>query len=271
MVNHETQSKYIIRGGAEGRARLAVISRVLAPSTRELLDRFEPLTGRTVIDAGSGGGDVAFDLATRVGPAGQVVALDRDESKLELARQESAHRGLAHIRFKHADVLAPWPTTGAQLVNMRFVLSHVPDPMVLLRRAADALQPGGFIVVQDVDFGGQFSDPPCPAIEQYRDVYVRTAQHNGGNPFIGPSLGRLLSDSGFHDVESRLVQPYGRSGDVKQVAPLTLAAIGDEAVAAGVVAAEALRRLVRELQAFADDEATTISFPRIFQAWARKP
>ncbi|RNJ42587.1 hypothetical protein B5V01_16410 [Mesorhizobium erdmanii] len=41
---------YIIKGGKEGRARLAVISRVLAPSTQSVLDRFEPLSDTTVID-----------------------------------------------------------------------------------------------------------------------------------------------------------------------------------------------------------------------------
>ena len=60
-------STYIIKGGEEGRSRLAVISRVLAPATRALFDRFEPLAGLSAIDAGCGGGDVTFELAARVG------------------------------------------------------------------------------------------------------------------------------------------------------------------------------------------------------------
>ncbi|WP_292490760.1 hypothetical protein [Mesorhizobium sp.] len=46
---------YIIKAGS-GAGALAVISRVLAASTQSLLDRFKPLSGSTVIDAGCAGG-----------------------------------------------------------------------------------------------------------------------------------------------------------------------------------------------------------------------
>ena len=42
MPDAEELRSYFIRGGEQGRSRLAVISRVLAPSTQALLDRFEP-------------------------------------------------------------------------------------------------------------------------------------------------------------------------------------------------------------------------------------
>lgn len=263
--------KYIIKGGAEGRTRLAVIARVLAPSTRELLDRFEPLAGKTLIDAGCGGGDVAFELAARAGPGGLVIGIDIDEPKLEMAREEAVRQGLTNARFSRADILGPWPADSAQLVNLRFVLTHVPNPRELLRRASDALRPGGTIVVQDIDYGGQFCDPPSPAVDQYCDVYVRTARHHGGNPFIGRSLASLLRETGFEGIDGRLVQPYGRAGDIKQVAPLTLSAISETALASGIASADTLQQLTRELQAFVDRTDTTISFPRIFQAWGRKP
>ena len=78
----EELGNYIIKGGEQGRARLSVIARVLAPTTEALLDRFEPLQGSTVIDAGCGGGDVSFELAERVGTSGRVIAFDLDEAKI---------------------------------------------------------------------------------------------------------------------------------------------------------------------------------------------
>ena len=39
------------------------------------------------LDLGSGAGDVTFELARRVGPAGRVVGVDMDEVKLGLARE----------------------------------------------------------------------------------------------------------------------------------------------------------------------------------------
>ena len=102
MPDAEELRSYFIRGGEQGRSRLAVISRVLAPSTQALLDRFEPLAGQLAIDAGCGGGDVSFELAQRVGPAGRVVGFDLDEDKLALAREEATRRGLANVEFRRA-------------------------------------------------------------------------------------------------------------------------------------------------------------------------
>ncbi|KQV99214.1 class I SAM-dependent methyltransferase [Rhizobacter sp. Root1221] len=262
--------KYIIKGGEQGRSRLAVIARVLAPTTSSLLDRFEPLRGMVAVDAGCGGGDVALELARRVGPGGRVIGLDRDEPKLALAREEASRSGIANVEFTNADMLGAWPVNDADLANLRFVLTHVANPGELLRRAHDALQPGGIVVVEDIDYGGQFCDPPSAAVDQYCEVYVRTARQHGGNPFVGRSLARLLESVGFSEVDSCLVQPYGRTGDIKQVAPLTLAAIGETVRSSGTLSGEELDQLTHELQVFMDREDTTISFPRIFQAWGRK-
>ena len=86
MAETAELANYIIKGGDQGRARLSVLSQVLAPITNALLDRFEPLAGAFAIDAGCGGGDVTFELAQRVGPRGRIVGFDLDEEKLAGAR-----------------------------------------------------------------------------------------------------------------------------------------------------------------------------------------
>lgn len=139
MAVRDSQS-YIIKGGKEGRARLAVISRVLAPSTQSLLDPFEPLSDFTVIDAGCAGGHVSFELAQRVGANGRVVGIDFDESKLVLAREEAAARGIGNIEFHNANILDPWPADGAALIHVRFVLTHLADPERLLENGRRSCQ-----------------------------------------------------------------------------------------------------------------------------------
>src|ERR1700752_626656 len=73
---HMEQKHYIIRGGLEGRARLEVLSRLMLPTTLSLLDRAGFRPGMNCLEIGCGSGDVAFDLAGIVGPAGRVVATD---------------------------------------------------------------------------------------------------------------------------------------------------------------------------------------------------
>jgi ubiquinone/menaquinone biosynthesis C-methylase UbiE len=270
-MNRPDLTSYIIKGGEEGRARLAVISRVLDPAMQALLDRFEPLRGRTAIDAGCGGGDVTFEIAKRVGPEGRVTGLDLDDSKLALAREEAVRQQITNVEFRSANIMAPWPVSDASLVNVRFVVSHLANPNELLQRAREALEPGGTILVTDIDYGGHFCDPPSDAIDRYRELYVQAAQRGGGNPYVGRSLARLLESAGFVDAGSTLVQPYGRSGEVKEVAAITLEAIRGTLVSSSMATHEEITQLIADMRAFTQRPDTTMSFPRIFQAWARKP
>lgn len=263
-------ASYIIKGGSEGKARLSVLARVLAPTTEALFDRFEPFAGRCVVDAGCGGGDVSFHLAERVGRDGRVVAFDLDGDKLALARQEAAEHGIANIDFRQSSVLDPWPSEAPTFAYVRFVLTHLQQPEMLLGRALANLSPGGVLVVEDIDFGGSFCDPPNRAYDDYADLYVKSALGRGCDPFIGRRLARLLEDAGFVDVGFSLVQPHGRVGDVKQIAPLTFAAIADTAVRLGLATPDHVDHVRSELADFAADPHTTTSLPRIFQAWGWK-
>jgi SAM-dependent methyltransferase len=269
-VSKDKLDSYIIKGGEEGRARLAVLARVLVPGTRALLDRFEPLSGGLAIDAGCGGGDVSFELAARVGATGRVVGFDLDESKLASARAEAASRKLSTVEFRQASVLEPWPQSGASIVYARFVLTHLARPDDMLKHAWDALAPGGVLVVEDIDYEGQFCDPPCPAFHRHRELYVAAAHKRGADPFVGRRLVRLLESAGFCEVDSCLTQPFGRSGDVKSIPSLTFAAIAEAVIASGLASAEEVARVGEELDAFAARQDTTLSLPRIFQAWGRK-
>src|SRR5688572_20290139 len=131
-MNERVSTNYVIRGGEVGRARLALMARVLASTTGSLLQRFEPLQGRVAIDAGCGGGDVAFDIARRVGPKGRVIGLDLDEVKLSIARDEARNRGLHNIEFQTQNLREPWSISGASLIYSRFVLTHLPRPEEML-------------------------------------------------------------------------------------------------------------------------------------------
>jgi ubiquinone/menaquinone biosynthesis C-methylase UbiE len=271
MPKAEELGSYIIKGGEEGRARLSVLARVLVPTTQKLLDRFEPLSGLTVIDAGCGGGDVSFELAERVGPSGRVIAFDLDETKLAAAREEAGRRQFGHVEFHNGSVVEKWPAGDAALVYIRFVLTHLPVPEALLVRAMEALSPGGAIVVEDIDFGGHFCDPHCDAFYRHSELYAAAAKLRGADAFIGRRLARMLDTTGFADVDSSLVQPHGRSGEVKQISSLTLAAVGDAIVAANLATSDEVASLKVELQAFASRPDTTLALPRIFQVWGRKP
>src|SRR5258708_2831538 len=63
----------------------------------------EDLTGRTVLDVGTGRGRLALALAPR---SGRVVGIDRDEVALTDARRAAAAAGLTNVEFVGLDAEA---------------------------------------------------------------------------------------------------------------------------------------------------------------------
>ncbi len=266
----EALKSYPIKGGETGRARLAVLAGVLAPTTERHLDRAGNLAGATVVDVGCGGGDVTFALARRVGPRGRVMGIDLDQEKLAWARADAQAKGMTHIRFETTDVTKAWPLKNVDLVYARFILTHLAEPQALLWQAVAALKPGGMILVEDIDIAGHFSHPESATITAYAKHYMALSRRRGGNPIIGRSLDLVLEAAGFQNVETTVVQPFSRRDGAKKVAILTFAAIADGLRSEGLASAEEIAKISRELEEFNRQPDVIVSMPRIFQAWGRK-
>lgn len=264
------QKRYIIRGGQEGRARLQVLSRVMQPTTLNLLNRAGLRPGMHCLEAGCGSGDVAFDLARMVGPEGRVVATDIDEITLQLARQEGEQDRLTNLEFRLADILED-ELENYDFVHARFVLSHLGNPQKALEKVRQAIRPGGVLAVEDVDFRGHFCHPESAAFSHYVELYTKTAQRKGADPNIGPRLPGLLVQAGFEAVQINLVQVAEISGESKLMAPITMENIADSVMAEGLASHAEVDRLVHELYEFACATDTVISGPRVIQTWGRRP
>ena len=155
---------YIIRGGVEGRDRLRLLSRLMRPTTLALLERAGLKAGMTCLEVGSGGGDLAFDMAQIVGPSGMVLGTDIDQTKIQIATDEAEAQGMANVEFRLADITTDTPKQKFDLVHCRFLLTHLPKPELALLNMMQALRPGGIIVIEDIDSTGYFCYPDCPAL-----------------------------------------------------------------------------------------------------------
>jgi SAM-dependent methyltransferase len=240
------------------------------PTTRELFARVGVDAAARCLDAGCGGGDVTIALA-QMAPAGTVTGIDLDESKLHIARAEAAELGLGNVSFQVANVLeAPGKSGGYDLIYARFVLTHLTDPGRAVKNLMDQLAPGGALIVEDIDFSGHFCHPDSSAFWRYVEWYTHAVQSRGADPNIGPRLPGLLADAGLDQIEMHVVQPAGTRGEVKSISPITLEAIADAVLAAGLTTPQQLVQTVDELYAFAATDGTVLSIPRIVQAWARR-
>ena len=222
---------YIIRGGIAGRERLRILSRVMRPTSLDLLQRAGLKPGMNVLEIGCGGGDLAFDIARIIGPSGRVLGTDIDQTKLDLAAREATEQGLANVTFLFADITQSVPASDFDLIHARFVLTHLTNPAQVLAHIGTVLRPGGTIVLEDIDFRGYFCYPDCAAIWRYVQLYTDTTKRKGVDANIGPRLPSLLSDAGFANARMNVVQPSGLEGEVKLISPLTMENIADAVIA----------------------------------------
>jgi SAM-dependent methyltransferase len=228
------------------------------------------------LDVGSGGGDVALELARRVGPGGHVLGVDIDDTKLTLARKEAAAAGLSNVEYRRLDVLADEIPFEVDVVYTRFLLTHLPDAAGAAASLVRAARPGGHVIVEDIDYTGSLVYPASDAHRRYCELYTKTARARGGDPDIGPRLPEILRAAGCEQLQVTLVQPAaldpsGSGGDIKLAIPLTMENVAEAAVAEGLADREEIDTLIEELYRLAADPTTLIGFPRIVQAWGRRP
>jgi SAM-dependent methyltransferase len=152
------------------------------------LDRLGLREGWRCADVGAGGGDVSVALAEVVGRDGRVYAVDSDPAaRDEAARAAAAHAQVIAITQAGEDLLLPEPV---DLAFCRFLLMHVDDPTLVLRRMAGAVRPGGWVVAQEpITSAGRVGGKP---------LTMPDARH----PDIGAELPALVRKAGLDIVDA---------------------------------------------------------------------
>lgn len=263
-------SDYTIERGLGVRRRMDLLAGVFAPSTVALLDEVGVVSGARCVDLGCGGGHVALELARRVGVSGSVVGIDLDTDLLDVARTEAAAQGLTNVVFRVAAV-EDLTEHDFDFAFARMLLMHARHPADVVALMIGMVRSGGVVAVEDLNFAGSFTYPPCPAYDRRVAWYQEAVRRRGGDADLGPRLPRLLAAAGLVDVGVRVVQPAYLTGPNKHLQELSMAKQKAAVVEAGVASAEEYDAAHAELVAFTVDPTTLVAAPRMIQAWGRRP
>lgn len=262
--------RYVIRGGRAGYDRLQLLAQERWPDTEALFQRVGLASGMRCVDLGCGGGEVTFEIARLVRPAGSAVGIDMDTVKLELARQAAAARDIGNVDFRPLNV-NEWSDPGAyDVVYCRFLLQHLAHPVALLRRMWEAARPGGTVVVEDADFDGWSCDPPNAGFDFFLRAYSEVIARRGGDHAAGRKLLRYFRSAGFPAPAIHVAEPIYLEGPGKTLALSTLDFTTEAILSEGIASEAELRDAVADLARFTNDPQTLIVGPRIFQVWARR-
>ena len=249
------------------RDRLRALEAVLDGGTFRRLAECGVGPGWRCLEVGAGAGSVANWLADRVGLDGSVLATDLDTTLLDdLVRPPLAVR-------RHDVMTDPLPEASFDLVHARLLLAWLPDPAAALDRLVAALKPGGWLVVEDLDFASAVPDPamdPESAVLVARVVDAHTAvlgQRSGFDPVFGRRLRGLLEDAALVDVDTEGRASIWRGGEPGgELWRLTFNQLREPMVSAALVEPTDVDRAIDLCR-----HGLSFLSPLAMTAWGRRP
>jgi ubiquinone/menaquinone biosynthesis C-methylase UbiE len=274
----QDETAYLLGHSALEHRRLLIQSSFLRPWTTRCLRAAGVTQGMSVLDIGSGLGDVAHIAAEIVGPGGRVVGVERDPTAVEMARRRTQSEGYSeYVSFETAALDEFETTERFDALVGRFVLIFQADPAAVLRRLSSFVRPGGVVVMHEMDFAAtDVSQPACPLMNDCYALLAELFKTRGLAPDFGRRLTRTLLDAGLPWPDIDMVgTPGGKPGSTVfhwlGSALLAVAPLLDQAgieLPEGVVIDESL---TGRLEQAALAQRSQVQGPTLYGAWTRLP
>jgi SAM-dependent methyltransferase len=257
------------QGWQKERDRLGALESLFDGTSQRLLAGFGVGEGWRCLEVGCGAGGLALWLADMVGETGRVLATDLDTRFLD-------GHGRANLDVRtHNVVTDPVEEARFDLIHARAVLEHLPDRQQVLKRLVAALRPGGWLLIEDTDFG----DPASATLAQYvsaasarelfEQIYRACATlfaRKGAESTYGRALPAALVDAGLTSVAAEVHTPVVTGGS-EQWARGTVEQLAPVLVGAGLATEADIERF---LAITADPEVFYVC-PLMVSAWGQRP
>ncbi len=245
--------------GEDESRRLELLEQRLDPLTKRRIQRLGVGKGARCLEIGGGRGSITRWLSDVAGPAGHVIATD-----LQIGFLDEIDASNVEV-LRHDIRTDTFPPGFFDLIHTRAVLMHISPSVDLLHRMVTWLAPGGWVVLEEPDFGMWIGDADpmwaaAPPSTQAAFPDMALSQ--------GRSLLRQVHQLGLEDVgadaEIDIIQA---DTDLAEFYQLSQAALAGPKVQAGALSLEQATALVDRP---GDDDFLACGFVHI-GVWGRRP
>ena len=161
------QDEYLLANQPSELRRLQLQAQVWEPTGRQLLSGLDGGSGGRALDVGCGALGWLRILGDWVGPSGQVVGMDIDESLLDGARSFLGAEGISNVELVVDDLFdSKLEPQSFDLVHARFQIAPLGRGREQVASYQRLLKPGGLLVLEEWDLGSWHFNPPAPAAER---------------------------------------------------------------------------------------------------------
>lgn len=223
--------------------------------------------GWSCLEIGAGAGTVACFFSDVVGPAGRVVATD-----LDLRHCEAAGRGNVELRV-HDITTDSLEGELFDMIHARSVLLHLRDPSAAAEKLFEALKPGGWLFLEEVDNATSItvspSHPIAPVFDDTtRRIKLFLTEAGIFDAYFGRKLPALFERLGLVDIDNEVSTRVVAGGEpAARLMAMTEAGFRDFVVAGGAATQDEME--ARQL-AYHDTDFRFME-SLIVSTWGRRP
>jgi len=208
-------AEYVLGTDKEELDRLNLQHELWKLEALRLWDRAGFKQGQKILDLGCGPGFTSMELARRLGPTGQVTAVDVSE------------RFLSHLNSLSKDPHQAKITTAKTFIEemnlekkdydgayCRWLMIFVKDPLAALKSVHHHLKSGAVFCLQEyVAYDSMALAPDEPIMKNVVNAIFKSWRDQGGDPNRGRDLPQLLHQAGFEEIEMKPLIRFARPQD----------------------------------------------------------
>jgi trans-aconitate 2-methyltransferase len=175
--------KYLFTDTNLAARRLKYLAEVFAPSTQTFISIVVEDPPQLVLDLGCGPGYTTHFLAGLT-QSKAIVGLDNSAHFISLAERTST----AQVTFyRHDLTVVPFPKGPGDLLYARYLLTHLKDPPAIMDKWASQLQPGGLLLIEEVEW----IQTANKVFRTYLEIVEAMLADQGNQLYLGATLNRL--------------------------------------------------------------------------------